>query len=133
MSRPSLAAAVLYADPPTAFPPSPRRASLPSSDRGGLSPRVTEEIVKLMTAALGGRDAMRLKLLAGAVAGLGLLGAAGAALAADHLGVACATPPPQHCSGADCASALIIEQGTAVDPKTGRKFFLDYPCDLKPN
>jgi hypothetical protein len=26
---------------------------------------------------------------------------------------------------------LVIEQGTAVEPKTGRKFFLDYPCDLK--
>ena len=22
--------------------------------------------------------------------------------------------------------------GNAVEPKTGRKFFLDYPCDLKP-
>jgi hypothetical protein len=26
---------------------------------------------------------------------------------------------------------LVVEQGTAVEPKTGRKFFLDYPCDLK--
>jgi pimeloyl-ACP methyl ester carboxylesterase len=26
---------------------------------------------------------------------------------------------------------MVIEQGTAVEPKTGRKFFLDYPCDLK--
>jgi hypothetical protein len=26
---------------------------------------------------------------------------------------------------------LIIESGTAVEPKTGRQFFLDYPCDLK--
>ncbi|HEY1342980.1 MAG TPA: alpha/beta hydrolase [Bryobacteraceae bacterium] len=26
---------------------------------------------------------------------------------------------------------MVIEQGNAVEPKTGRKFFLDYPCDLK--
>jgi hypothetical protein len=26
---------------------------------------------------------------------------------------------------------MVIDQGTAVEPKTGRKFFLDYPCDLK--
>ena len=47
-------------------------------------------------------------------------------------GVACQTPPPEHCPDANCTSAMVIEQGTAVEPKTGRKFFLDYPCDLKP-
>jgi hypothetical protein len=26
---------------------------------------------------------------------------------------------------------MVIDQGNAVEPKTGRKFFLDYPCDLK--
>jgi pimeloyl-ACP methyl ester carboxylesterase len=26
---------------------------------------------------------------------------------------------------------LVIEQGNAVEPKTGRKFFLDYPCNMK--
>jgi len=47
-------------------------------------------------------------------------------------GVACTTPPPMHCPDANCG-ALVTEQGTAVEPKTGRKFFLDYPCDLKKN
>lgn len=54
------------------------------------------------------------------------------AAADDRGGVACTTPPPLHCSGADCASALILEPGNAVDPASGRRFFLDYPCDLKP-
>jgi len=46
-------------------------------------------------------------------------------------GVQCRTPPPLHCGDANCPGATVIEQGTAVEPKTGRKFFLDYPCDLK--
>lgn len=45
-------------------------------------------------------------------------------------GVACQTPPVMHCPDANCG-ALVTEQGPAVEPKTGRKFFLDYPCDLK--
>jgi len=48
-------------------------------------------------------------------------------------GVACQTPPPVHCPDADCKGEMVIDQGTAVEPKTGRKFFLDYPCDLKKN
>ncbi len=47
-------------------------------------------------------------------------------------GVACQTPPPSHCPNANCG-AMVTEQGPAVEPKTGRKFFLDYPCDLKKN
>src|ERR1700689_1286790 len=46
-------------------------------------------------------------------------------------GVACKTPPPQHCPDANCPGPIVIESGTAVEPKTGRQFFLDYPCDLK--
>lgn len=46
-------------------------------------------------------------------------------------GVSCQTPPPLHCPDANCPGPLVIEQGTALEPKTGRKFFLDYPCDLK--
>ncbi len=46
-------------------------------------------------------------------------------------GVSCQTPPPMHCPDEKCPSALVIESGTAVEPKSGRKFFLDYPCDLK--
>jgi pimeloyl-ACP methyl ester carboxylesterase len=46
-------------------------------------------------------------------------------------GVSCQTPPPLHCPDANCPGPMVIEQGSAVEPKTGRKFFLDYPCDLK--
>src|SRR5258706_12448124 len=47
-------------------------------------------------------------------------------------GVTCQTPPPMHCPDAKCPSELVIDQGNAVEPKTGRKFFLDFPCDWKP-
>jgi hypothetical protein len=46
-------------------------------------------------------------------------------------GVACQTPPPMHCPDAGCLGPLVVQGGTAIDPKTGREFFLDYPCDLK--
>ena len=43
----------------------------------------------------------------------------------------CETPPPLHCPDSDCPGATVVEQGPAVEPRTGRRFFLDYPCDLK--
>ncbi len=75
---------------------------------------------------------MNAKLLISGLIGLTLMTAPKLALAADRLGVACATPPPMHCSGAECNGPLIAQTGDATDPKTGRKFFLDYPCNLKP-
>jgi len=63
----------------------------------------------------------------GAIAALG----AGAASAKDVLGVACTSPPPAHCSAEACVP-MLGDLGNAVDPKTGRKFWLDYPCNLKP-
>lgn len=51
--------------------------------------------------------------------------------ALELAGVTCQAPPALHCPDANCPGATVIEQGTAVEPKTGRKFFLDYPCDLK--
>jgi pimeloyl-ACP methyl ester carboxylesterase len=47
-------------------------------------------------------------------------------------GVACESPPPLHCPDENCAADLIANMGNALDAKTNRKFFLDYPCDLKP-
>ncbi|MCB1692986.1 MAG: alpha/beta hydrolase [Pseudomonadales bacterium] len=57
--------------------------------------------------------------------------AASAAVAAPPLGVECQSPPPAHCAQGDCAEKM-ANRGNAVDPATGRAFFLDYPCDLKP-
>ena len=45
--------------------------------------------------------------------------------------VSCASPPPEHCPDTNCAGPVLTSAGTAVEPKTGRKYFLDYPCDLK--
>src|SRR5688572_7887010 len=67
--------------------------------------------------------------LAGVAAAMGV---AGAAQAKDVMGVACESPPPAHCPEADCPAALFGNLGNAVETKSGRKFFLDYPCDLKP-
>jgi hypothetical protein len=69
--------------------------------------------------------------LTAAAAAIAALGAAGAANAKDVLDVSCKSPPPAHCSGEACVP-LLADRGNATDPKTGRKFWLDYPCDLKP-
>lgn len=53
------------------------------------------------------------------------------AWADNMLDVVCETPPPVHCSGGDCADKIAV-RGNVTDPLTGREFFLDYPCDLKP-
>lgn len=72
---------------------------------------------------------MKMKLLALAAFGA-LIG--GPALARDVGGVACTNPPPARCDGEACNGAPLADLGNVTDPKTGRKFFLDYPCDLKP-
>ena len=46
-------------------------------------------------------------------------------------GSTCATPPVLHCPDKDCANDTVISGGPVVEPKTGRNYFLDYPCDLK--
>ena len=49
------------------------------------------------------------------------------------LGAVCETPPSLHCpDNNSCPVELFTNTGNATDPKTGRQFFLDYPCDLKP-
>jgi hypothetical protein len=37
------------------------------------------------------------------------------------------------CPEANCQRDLVTAEGNMVEPKSGRKFFLDFPCDLKPN
>lgn len=43
--------------------------------------------------------------------------------------VGCSIPAPAHC-GESCSAELLGDQGNAIEPDTGREFFLDYPCDL---
>lgn len=47
-------------------------------------------------------------------------------------GATCSNPPRVDCPQANCPAA-VRETGPATEPKTGRRFFLDFPCDLKPN
>jgi pimeloyl-ACP methyl ester carboxylesterase len=72
------------------------------------------------------------RLLAIACAAISLLGYASAQEPVRFAGAACATPPALHCPEKDCPSNLVINGGSVVEPKTGRTYFLDYPCDLKP-
>ncbi len=51
---------------------------------------------------------------------------------AQIAGVTCETPPPLHCPDSGCTGETVTQQGAAVEPKTGRKFFLDCPKDWKP-
>jgi hypothetical protein len=46
-------------------------------------------------------------------------------------GTTCETPPVLHCPEANCAGDVVTNGGPALEPNTGRNFFLDYPCDLK--
>ncbi len=70
--------------------------------------------------------------------GLGVLTLAAAwsvaatAMAQETALAACQSPPPARCASADCPRDILANPGTTLDPKTGRRFFLDYPCDLKP-
>lgn len=48
-------------------------------------------------------------------------------------GSPCSSPPRINCPESNCPPDLVGNQGAAIEPKTGRWFFLDYPCDLKPN
>jgi pimeloyl-ACP methyl ester carboxylesterase len=47
-------------------------------------------------------------------------------------GADCVRPPVLHCPDADCPAATVTNGGPVVESKTGRTYFLDYPCDLKP-
>jgi pimeloyl-ACP methyl ester carboxylesterase len=63
-----------------------------------------------------------------------LMVSAAVAIAAEPLrlqSTPCATPAVLHCPAANCPRDTIRDPGPATEMKTGRKYFLDYPCDLK--
>lgn len=70
--------------------------------------------------------------LATVVAILGLAAPGAFAQGTTIAGVNCTTPPPAHC-GPECARELLGNPGNVTEPMTGRTFFLDVPCDLKPD
>jgi hypothetical protein len=46
-------------------------------------------------------------------------------------GASCEIPPSLHCPDANCPGGLVTNGGSTIEAKTGRPYFLDYPCDLK--
>jgi hypothetical protein len=48
-------------------------------------------------------------------------------------GASCEIPPSLHCPDANCPGGLVTNGGSSIEAKTGRPYFLDYPCDLKPD
>jgi hypothetical protein len=65
-------------------------------------------------------------------ASFGLAGFAHAQDKTIAFGATCPTPPALHCPDSECAGTMVINQGSIVEMKTRRPYFLDYPCDLKP-
>ena len=45
----------------------------------------------------------------------------------------CPTPAVLRCPDKDCPPERVINPGPVVEMKTRRTYFLDYPCDLKPD
>jgi pimeloyl-ACP methyl ester carboxylesterase len=48
-------------------------------------------------------------------------------------GAPCDIPPALRCVDGQCPGAVVTNGGSVVEPKTGRTYFLDYPCDLRPD
>ena len=46
-------------------------------------------------------------------------------------GAPCAKPPALHCPDAGCTAQVVTSGGSVAEAKTGRTYFLDYPCNLK--
>lgn len=84
------------------------------------------------------KDATQPKACAGsfvtifAIAGCAGLQATADAAALQFAGAPCTSPPALHCPDRDCPVQTVIDGGPVVEPRTGRQYFLDYPCDLRP-
>jgi len=76
---------------------------------------------------------LRVAALAAVACVVSTVGPAFGATGRTLAGVSCDTPPPVHCALDGCTREQLGNQGNAKEPKSGRAFFLDYPCDLKPN
>src|SRR5215831_9553880 len=71
------------------------------------------------------------RLLAFVIAIVGFTGFARAQQPLQLSGVSCTPLPILQCPEKDCPPERVINQGSAVEMKTRRTYFLDYPCDLK--
>jgi pimeloyl-ACP methyl ester carboxylesterase len=74
----------------------------------------------------------RISMHALAITGVITAGAAGAAAQTlQFAGAMCVRPPVLHCPDTRCSAEVVTNGGPVTEPKTGRTYFLDYPCDLK--
>jgi poly(3-hydroxybutyrate) depolymerase len=76
----------------------------------------------------------RASLLTRALAVIGALAAGATAAMAQPLqlaGTTCVRPPALHCPDSGCPAEVVTSGGTVTESKTGRTYFLDYPCNLK--
>jgi pimeloyl-ACP methyl ester carboxylesterase len=60
-------------------------------------------------------------------------GAATAAAPRTVLGSTCTAPSQALCLDGNCPREKMAGLGQAKEPRSGRTFFLDFPCDLKPD
>ncbi len=74
------------------------------------------------------------RLLAGAAASIALAACASTAQPRTEIaGSPCFAPPRYECPDAiNCPADARVFLGASTETKSGRKFFLDYPCDIKP-
>jgi poly(3-hydroxybutyrate) depolymerase len=79
------------------------------------------------------RDVMRAVMMAAAAAGFAANAGAQQPLFAQFAGSTCVRPPVLHCPDKDCIGDRVMNPGQVVEMKTRRTYFLDYPCDLKPD
>jgi pimeloyl-ACP methyl ester carboxylesterase len=70
-------------------------------------------------------------------AAMGLAASAGAqqpqTLFSQFSGSTCVRPATLHCPDKDCIGDRVMNPGQVVEMKSRRTYFLDYPCDLKPD
>jgi len=68
-----------------------------------------------------------------AISGVFVASCASNSVRTEILGSACQAPPRYACPDAkNCDATARTFLGAATEKKSGRKFFLDYPCDIKP-
>ncbi len=77
------------------------------------------------------------KSVALAIAVVGVASVAGAqpqgSLFSQFNGSTCVRPAALHCPDSGCAGDRVMNPGQVVEMKSRRTYFLDYPCDLKPD
>src|SRR5262245_62499347 len=79
------------------------------------------------------REAMRGLMFVAAAMGVAASAGAQQTLFSQFTGSTCVRPATLHCPDKDCIGDRVMNPGQVVEMKTRRTYFLDYPCDLKPD